>query len=247
MPPYFLGALSTPPVAVGQDYYSFCNYSRGEDPGPAPDELRPARQTARLTQQQAAARPGVSQPYLALMERGQRPVTARFWPKIVKLYGLGPAAMPLETGCLDSWNSASLATALASLGYPRFRHLRGGRGNSPAVVLLAAVAASDVEVRLAEALPWLLVEYSDLDWDWLIRESKSRDVRNRLGFLVTLARQVAVKWGDEIVDCGLRQVETARTAFVRSARTLFAKPPSRTQSVAGSGERVLRTPATGIW
>ena len=145
-----------------------------------PEELRSARQAARLTQQQAAARLGVSQPYLAPMESGRRPVTARFWPKIVKLYGLGPAALPLETDCLDSWNSASLATALASLGYPCFRHLRGGRRNHPAVVLLAAVAASDVEVRVVEALPWLLVEYSDLDWDWLIRESKMALDRVRL-------------------------------------------------------------------
>jgi hypothetical protein len=103
------------------------------------------------------------------------------------------------------------------LGYLRFLHLRGGRGNNPAVVLLAAVAASDVEIRVIEALPWLLVEYSDLDWDWLIRESKLRDVQNRLGFLVSLARQVAVKRGGKIVEGRLRQVETAldRVRLVR--------------------------------
>jgi len=67
-----------------------------------PEELRSARQAARLTQQPAAARLGVSQPYLALMERGRRQVTARFRPKIVKLYGHGPAALPLETDCLES-------------------------------------------------------------------------------------------------------------------------------------------------
>jgi DNA-binding XRE family transcriptional regulator len=171
------------------------------------EESRSARQAARLTQQQAAKRLGVSQPYLALMERGRRPVTARLWPKIVKLCGLGPAPMPLGTDCLDSWDSASLATALASLGYPRFRYLRGGDRNNPAVALLAAVAASDVEVRVVEALPWLLVEYSDLDWDWLIREFKLRDVQNRLGFLVALARQVVDERGDTIVEGRLRQVE----------------------------------------
>ncbi|MEX2261202.1 MAG: helix-turn-helix transcriptional regulator [Bryobacteraceae bacterium] len=182
-----------------------------------PEELRSARQAARLTQQQAAARLGVSQPYLALMERGRRPVTAQFRSKIVKLYGLGPTALPLETGFLDSWNSASLASALASLGYPGFRYLRGGRRRNPAVVVLAAVAASDVEVRVIEALPWLLVEYSDLDWDWLTRESKLRDVQNRLGFLVTLARNVVEKRGDKVVEGRLRQVEEAldRARLVR--------------------------------
>ncbi|MEK7403909.1 MAG: helix-turn-helix transcriptional regulator [Acidobacteriota bacterium] len=172
-----------------------------------PEQLRSAREAAGLTQQQAAGRLGVSQAYLALLERGRRPVTAGLRSKIVNLYGLGPTDLPLETECVDSWQSASLATALASLGYPGFRHLRGGDGKNPAVVLLAAIAAGDVEVRVIEALPWLVVAYSDLDWEWLIREAKLRDVQNRLGFLVTLARQVAEKRGDKVTAGRLCQVE----------------------------------------
>ena len=63
-----------------------------------------------------------------------------------------------------------------------------------------------MEVRVIEALPWLVVEYSDLDWEWLIREAKLRDVQNRLGFVVTLARQVAEKRGDASAASRLREI-----------------------------------------
>ena len=172
-----------------------------------PEQLRSARQTAGLTQQQAADRLGVSQAYLALLERGRRPVTAPLGMKIVKLYRLVPTALPLESDGIDSWHSSSLAAALASLGYPGFRQLRGAHRKNPAVVLLAAIVASEVEVRVIGALPWLVVEYSDLDWGWLIREAKLRDVQNRLGFIVTLARQVAEKRGDGPAASRLREIE----------------------------------------
>ena len=182
-----------------------------------PEHLRSARQTAGLTQQQAADRLGVSQAYVALLERGRRPVTAQLGSKIVKLYSLGPTALPLESDHIDSWHSSSLAAALASLGYPGFRQLIGTHRKNPAVVLLAAIVASEVEVRVIEALPWLVVEHSDLDWEWLIREAKLRDVQNRLGFVVTLARQVTEKRGDVLGTSRLRGIEEAleRARLVR--------------------------------
>ena len=172
-----------------------------------PEHLRSARQAAGLTQQQAADRLGVSQAYLALLERGRRPVTAQLGSKIVKLYGLGPTALPLESDHIDSWHSSSVAAALASLGYPGFRQLRGARRKNPAVVLLAAIVANEVEVRVIEALPWLVVEHSDLNWEWLIREAKLRDVQNRLGFVVTLAQQVAERRGDASATSRLHAIE----------------------------------------
>jgi transcriptional regulator with XRE-family HTH domain len=171
-----------------------------------PERLRSARQAAGLTQQQAADRLGVSQAYLALLERGRRPVTAGLRSKIVDLYDLGPLALPLDDEPV-TWDSASLAMGLASLGYPGFRRRAGVPLHNPATVLLAAVAASDVEVRVLEALPWLAVRYHDLDWKWLIREAKVRDVQNRLGFVVTLARQVAEKRGDIGAAGRLHEVE----------------------------------------
>ena len=78
---------------------------------------------------------------------------------------------------------------------------------NPATILLATVAAGDIEVRVLEALPWLAVQYHNLDWEWLIRQARARDVQNRLGFVVTLARQVAEKRGDPVAAGQLNQVE----------------------------------------
>ncbi len=182
-----------------------------------PEQLRSARQAAGLTQQQAAERLGVSQAYIALLERGRRAVTAQLASKIARVYSLGPTALPLEAEGIDSWNSGSLAVALASLGYPGFRYLRGHHKRNPAVVLCGAIAAKDLEVRVIESLPWLVAEYSDLDWEWLIREAKLRDAQNRLGLLVTLGRQVAEKRGDDAATGRLCQVEQAldRARLVR--------------------------------
>lgn len=156
-------------------------------------QLRSAREAAGLTQQSAAERLGVSQAYLALMENSRRRVTQQLGFKMVELYRLPATALPLDIGDLDSWDSASLAKALADLGYPGFRHLSGGRSRNPAVILLAAISRHDLEVRVVESLPWLVVEYHDLDWEWLTREAKLRDAQNRLGFIVTLGRRVAEK------------------------------------------------------
>lgn len=149
----------------------------------------------------------MSQAYLALIERGRRAVTAPLASKLAKLYGLGPTALPLDAGSVGSWDSSSLAAAVASLGYPGFRQLLGAGKKNPALVLLAAIAASDLEVRVIEALPWLVAEYGDLDWAWLTREAKLRDLQNRLGFVVTLARQVAEKCADTVTAVRLRKIE----------------------------------------
>jgi transcriptional regulator with XRE-family HTH domain len=171
------------------------------------DQLKPGRESAGLTQQQAAERLGVSQAYLALLERGRRRVTEELAAKMVELYHLSPAALPLERGCSDSWSSAKLARALAGLGYPGFQYLQRGPRKNPAAILLGALAAEELEVRVAEALPWLVVQYPDLDWEWLIREVKQQDLQNRLGFVVTLGRRVAEKQSREPVYSRLRQIE----------------------------------------
>ena len=163
------------------------------EPSLRPEQLRSARHAAGLTQQQAADSLGVSQAYLALLERGRRPVTAPIASRIAEFYRLGPVALPLRADDSGDWNSASLAAAIASLGYPGFRQLAGAPAHNPASILLASVTARDIEVRVLEALPWVAVEYHNLDWEWLIREAKIRDAQNRLGFVVTLAGQIADK------------------------------------------------------
>jgi transcriptional regulator with XRE-family HTH domain len=182
-----------------------------------PGQLRSAREAAGLTQQRAAKGLGVSQAYLALMENGRRRVTDPVGLQMMDLYRLPATALPLETGDLDSWDSESLAKALANLGYPGFRQLRGGRSQNPAVVLLAAISREDLEVRVTESLPWQALEYYDLDWEWLTREAKVRDAQNRLGFVVTLARRLAEKRKVEAARSRLRQWEEV-LEYARLAR-----------------------------
>ena len=59
--------------------------------------------------------------------------------------------------------------------------------------MLGALLQKDLEVRLAGALPWVLLTYPDLDWPWLIRHAKLQDAQNRLGFLVAVAKDLAAR------------------------------------------------------
>ena len=87
-------------------------------------------------------------------------------------------------------DAAPLARQLSGLGYPGFAHLRPRKAN-PAAVVLETLLQKDLETRLAEALPWVLLSYPDLDWYWLVRHAKLQDVQNRLGFLVAVAKDLA--------------------------------------------------------
>jgi len=82
-----------------------------------------------------------------------------------------------------------LQRQLAFLGYPGFTHVRSEPGN-PAEVMLEAVTQPNLDARLAEALPWVLSNHTDLDWDWLRTNTCVNNVQNRLGYLVHLARSL---------------------------------------------------------
>ena len=84
-----------------------------------------------------------------------------------------------------------LQRKLASLGYPGFEHVRFKIVSNPAEVVLCAVASKDLDTRLVEALPWVLITYTDLNWEWLQTRAKLSNAQNRLGYLVHLARQTA--------------------------------------------------------
>jgi phage/plasmid primase-like uncharacterized protein len=63
-------------------------------------------------------------------------------------------------------------------------------------VLLRVLRTPELDARVVEALVWVVLTYPDLDWDWLTRQVKLDDLQNRLGFLVTLARQLAEQKGN---------------------------------------------------
>lgn len=59
---------------------------------------------------------------------------------------------------------------------------------NPAEYLLSALSRNDLEARVAEALPWLVVRYPDMNFAWLLPQARMANLQNRLGFAVTLAR-----------------------------------------------------------
>lgn len=178
-------------------------------PGMTSTRLRSARKAAGLTQQQAAGRLGISQAYLALLESGRRRLTDELARKAARLYRLPPTELPLEEHPPDAApDAATVARDLASLGYPAFAYLRPGRRKNPASVLLAALSSDELETRLAEALPWLILQFPELDWDWLLAEAKQREIQNRLGFVVSLARRLSERrFGSHSKQGRLEEVE----------------------------------------
>lgn len=152
--------------------------------------LRAARRKAGLSQHAAAERLGVSQPYYSQLESGARPLAEELASQAVKKLNASASVLPLPK-LSAAWHPVSperLASALAALGYPPFAHLRKtARSMNPALVVVAALAHADLDVRLVEALPWVLSEFPDLDAGWLAAQSRLLNLQNRMGYLVTLA------------------------------------------------------------
>jgi hypothetical protein len=100
--------------------------------------------------------------------------------------------------------AAAIEEALMGLGCPFVGQLRLEFDDEPmprqdpAVVLLAAIACEDLEPRVLRALPWLALEFWDLDWAWAIKEARRRGKQNRLGFVVSMAEQLGARtYGNE--------------------------------------------------
>lgn len=93
--------------------------------------------------------------------------------------------------CYECGRNENLASDLAALGYPGLSYLQAKRTRSPAEVVFTALSSKNVDARLVEALPWVLLRYPDLDWRWLVREARLNELQNKLGFLTSLARRVA--------------------------------------------------------
>ena len=91
----------------------------------------------------------------------------------------------------------SLACELASLGYPGLAYLKKEReSQNPAETLIKALSVADLDSRLVEALPWVLLNYAELDWEWLMLAAKARQSQNRLGFITNVARRLAEARGE---------------------------------------------------
>src|ERR1039458_8005504 len=156
--------------------------------------LKAERQKHGWGQVEAAERLGVSQPYLAMLENGKRRLTPALARTVVAAYGLPPVELPLPAAFspAERVDGQRLTEELAKLNYPGFAYVRTRvKTRHPGEVLLTALAQESLEGRAAEALPWLLLRYWQMDLTWLVGEAKRFDLQNRLGFVVNLARQLS--------------------------------------------------------
>ena len=197
-------------------------------------QLRDARKSTGLTQPAAASLLGVSQPYYCQLERGSRPLTSDLIHAAHRQFDLSPTVLPLPglSASLTPVPPAALASALSQLGYPGFAHLRANESPlNPAELVARALASSNLEPRLLEGLPWVLATFPDLDWRWLTAQSRLLDLQNRLGFLVSLAVELAkpsaagsAKPSKSLNAPGWRRKEPcARIQCVSRCETGFAK------------------------
>jgi transcriptional regulator with XRE-family HTH domain len=208
--------------------------------------LKAVRRQLGLTQQQAGRKLGISQPYLSLLEKGKRTAPPSLARKLVNLYGLSPAALPLERmehfpARLDAHK---LAEQIAGLGYPGLAYLRCRPKRNPAQILLSVLAQSDVETRLVEALPWIVYRY-ELDWGWLLTRVKQFDLQNRLGYTTHLARALAQAHGD------IRRAKLLEQVEARLDRARLAREDTLCRDSLGEVERRWlrkhRPPAARHW
>ena len=165
-------------------------------------DLKFARTQRGWTQQQAARNLRVTQAYLSMLESGRRPVPDELALKFAARFNVSPLALPLEQN-----RSRDLAADLGALGYPGFAYLTAPARN-PAAVLLDALRRTNLEARVVEALPWLVSRFAEMNWNWLVPRLKVRDRQNRLGFVVTLARELAERRTATATAEVLRQLES---------------------------------------
>ena len=168
--------------------------------------LRQARTNAGMSQVEAAERLGVSQTLLSLMEKSERSVTPAVAERVVMHLHATPEELPVFSNTRHS--DDQLAADLGTLGYPGYSYLRSQLRN-PAELLFDALDRPDLDARLVEALPWLPLRYSNMDWNWLTTQAKVNNRQNRLGFVVALSAKVAKKQAKRDVAKRLTQVVKA--------------------------------------
>lgn len=178
--------------------------------------LRQARLRLHHNQQEAAARLGVSQAYLSMLESGKRTPSEQLARKLMRVYGVPPTVLPFS-GVPKNLPPDFWARELAALGYPGFAHLRhGSRKLNPAEFLARALEQNNLEARVAEGLPWLVSRYPEMDFAWLTAQARQKNLQNRLGFVVTLARLASHNAALEAPEQALLESKLAKEdAFCR--------------------------------
>ena len=73
--------------------------------------------------------------------------------------------------------------------------------------MFAALKKENLDTRTAEALPWLVFSFPEMDWERVTKFARMFDLQNRLGFVVSLAKQIAGKKADAIKKMIFSKVE----------------------------------------
>lgn len=182
--------------------------------------LRIFRQQRGWNQQELARSLGVSQTLVSLWEHGQRRVPVRQLRQLQQL-GMELNATDLPLRSKASFGELDYAQELSNLGYPGFSHFRSGEPRwNPAQLLVEALSQPDLDRRVAEALPWLAQRYSEMNWDWVTREAKLRNLQNRLGFTLLLAKNLAFQKQElEVSDSLARRGESLRQSLLAKEDT----------------------------
>jgi transcriptional regulator with XRE-family HTH domain len=192
------------------------------------EDLRTERLRRGWNQTEVARRLRVSQPYLNMLENKKRRLTPALERRFVSVYGLSAAVLPepevfKPTRKMDAQR---LAEHLAGLGYPGFAYLRSHvRKQNPGEVLLTALAQECLEARVAEGLPWLLLQYWQMGSEWLVEQAKKFDLQNRLGFVVALARQLSERTPQSTRTNALSALEALLDRSRLAREDAFFRPP----------------------
>lgn len=106
-----------------------------------------------------------------------------------------------------------LAVDLAALGYPGLPRLSFPHTKKtpiellPTRLLLDALSTADLDIRLVEALPWIVWRFPDLNWEAVITFAQEKGLQNKLGFVVSLARRLAQERDEDEKVERLRMIE----------------------------------------
>jgi transcriptional regulator with XRE-family HTH domain len=194
-----------------------------------PKILKAARNERNWTEKEAAGRLGMSQSYLAMLERGQRKVTPRLARKFKSAYGLRATVLPTPDAFKPRVSVANeeFVNEVSALGYPGFAYPKARvKERNPAETLVEALSQTSLESRIVEALPWLLLTYWDMNLGWLVREAKLNNLQNRLGFVVSLAEEVSNRSGsrDEERNRALSELRNMLEKSRLAREDTFLKP-----------------------
>lgn len=175
-------------------------------------QLKQFRKLKRWTQKAAAKRLRLTQGYLSLLEKGERPVTDGITERVVQVFGLPTTSLPVkkDLASLSPADADSLARQLAAIGYAGFSHVKpSSRLKNPAEVLVSALDNNKLDLRVVEALPWLVSQVTEARWSEVVRAAKVKDLQNRLGFVTSLARFVAERKRESKKAAQLKRREVA--------------------------------------